>query len=75
MNEILNILTELNKDIDFNTHTALIDEGVLDSFDIISIIVGIGDVFEIAVPPQEIIPENFNSAAAIFAMVMRLLEG
>ena len=73
MNEILNILEELNYEIDFSKDTALIDNGILDSFDIISIIASIYDVFGITVPPQEIIPENFNSAAALYAMVTRLL--
>ena len=75
MNEILDILEELNHEIDFSKDTALIDNGILDSFDIISIIASIYDVFGITVPPQEIIPENFNSAAAIYAMVTRILEG
>jgi len=74
MDEILKILQTLDPDIDFTTHTALIDEGVLDSFSIISIIASIADAFGVTVPPEEIIPENFNSAAALFACVTRLLE-
>lgn len=74
MEKILNILSGLHGDIDFRTHAALIDEGVLDSFDIISIVAAISDGFNVAVPPEEIIPENFNSAAALFAMVTRILE-
>jgi len=74
MDEILAILTPLDSDVDFTTHSALIDDGVLDSFGIISIIAGIADAFDVSVPPGEIIPENFNSAAALFEMVTRLLE-
>ena len=74
MDEILNILRELHSEIDAAAHTALIDDGVLDSFDIISIIAAVSDAFDVSIPPEEIIPENFNSAAALFAMVTRLLE-
>lgn len=74
MDEMLNILQNLHSDIDFTTHTTLIDDGVLDSFDIISIVASISDTFDVTVPPEEIIPENFNSAAALYAMVERLLE-
>jgi acyl carrier protein len=74
MEEILKILRGLHGDVDFHNHRALIDEAVLDSFDIISIVASLSDQFDITVPPEEIAPENFNSADALWDMVKRLTE-
>ena len=74
MDELLEILTDLHPEVDFELETGLIDSKILDSFDIITIISEIADVFDIAVPAKEIIPENFNSAEALWAMIERLEE-
>lgn len=74
MEELLNILQDLHPEIDVETHSALVDDGVLNSFDIISIIAQIDEVFDVAVPAEEIVPENFNSAKSLYAMVQRLAE-
>ena len=74
MDELLEILTDLHPEVDFELETGLIDNKILDSFDIITIISEIADVFDIAVPAKEIIPENFNSAEALWAMIERLEE-
>lgn len=72
MNQLLSILEELHPEIDFHTHKTLIDEGVLDSFDIITLVAEIDDAFGVAIPAAALIPENFNSAAAIHALILRL---
>jgi acyl carrier protein len=74
MDKILKILRGLHGDVDFQQHQALIDEAVLDSFDIISIVASLSEQFGVSVPPEEIIPENFNSAEALWNMVQRLME-
>ena len=74
MEDILDILSEIKPDIDFETCTTLIDDGILDSFDIISLINELNDTFDIRIPASQIIPENFNSAAALWEMVERLLD-
>lgn len=74
MEEVLNILKDIRPDVDFETETALIDDGVLDSFDIVSIVGELSDSFDIEIPAEEIIPENFNSLKAIAAMVEKLQE-
>lgn len=74
MDRIIEILTEINDEIDYANHQALVDDGVLHSIDIISIITALSDEYDILIPPEEIIPENFNSAATLYAMVQRLLE-
>ncbi len=72
MEELLDILNELHPDVDFETREHLIDDGVLDSFDIVSLVSEIGEVFGVTVTGKDIIPENFNSAAALYAMIQRL---
>ena len=74
MEELLEILTGLHPDVDYSSCTTLVDDNVLDSFDIITIISEIDNVFDVAVPAEEIIPENFNSAEAIYRLVQKLLE-
>ena len=74
METLLEILKGLHPEIDFETHESLIDDSVLDSFDIITIIADINDKFDVAVTADEIIPENFNSALALYALVERLMD-
>ena len=74
MEDLLEILRGLHPDIDFFTCETLVDDGVLDSFDIVTIIAEINEKFDVTVTANEIIPENFNSARALFALVERLME-
>ena len=74
METLLEILNNLHPDVDFLTNHSLIDEGVLDSFDIIAIIADISDKFNVTITANEIIPENFNSVEALYALVERLLD-
>lgn len=74
MDELLEILEEIKADIDFTACDTLIDDGYLDSFDILSIVGELNDAFSIEISPVDIIPENFNSAKALWAMVERLQD-
>ena len=74
MEQLLNILNELHPDVDFEGREDLIDEGILDSLDIVTLITEINDAFDVSIPAEEIIPENFNSAAALTALLTRLDE-
>ena len=71
MDKLMRILSELSSDIDFETEDALIDGGMLDSFDIVTLVAEIDDAFGIEIPAEALIPENFNSAKAIFALIQR----
>jgi acyl carrier protein len=75
MDTILEILTGLHPEVDFETCDTLIDDRIIDSFDIVTIVSEISDEFDITVPVEEIVPKNFNSAKALYAMVERLVEG
>lgn len=72
MDKLLEILQELHDDIDFKTHKTLIDDKVIDSFDIITLIAEIDDRIGVSIPPEELVPENFNSYTAIKALIEKL---
>ena len=72
MDTLLEILQEMHDDIDFSTHQSLIDDKIIDSFDIITLIAEIDDRIGVTIPPEELVPENFNSFAAISALITRL---
>ena len=71
---ILEILEDIGEDVDFDTCETLIDDGILSSLDIIQLIGALNDEFDISIPATEIIPENFNSAQALWAMIQRLKD-
>ena len=72
--QIIDILSEIVDDVDFDTCTTLIDDGILSSLDIIQLIGALNDEFDISIPATEIIPQNFNSVDAMAAMVERLCD-
>lgn len=74
MEELLDILKEINPDVDYDICDTLIDDGIFDSFDIVSLVGELNDNFDIEITPVDIVPENFNSAEAIWNMVERLQD-
>ena len=74
MDELLELVEDIKPTVDFRTCTGLIDDGYLDSFDILSIVSELNDAFGIEISPVDIIPENFNSAQALWDMVERLKD-
>lgn len=72
MKELMEILEDIQPDADYEICTTLIDDGILDSFAILSIVGELEDTFDIKITPAEIIPENFNSAQALWEMVQKL---
>lgn len=74
MDKIIEILERMHPEVDFNTCNTLIDDKIIDSFDIVTLISELSDEFDVTIPVEEIVPENFNSAKAIHALIERLLE-
>lgn len=74
MNELLIILRELHPDIDFETATGLVEDSVLTSLDIVTIVTEVADRLDVNIPAEEILPENFDSAAALWQLIQRLDE-
>jgi len=74
MEALIKILEELHPDVDFRNEKALIDDKILDSFDIISLITEINEEYGVRIPVDEIVPENFNSAEAIYKLIQKLQD-
>ncbi len=72
MEALMEILENLHPEIDFNTCETLIDDGLIDSFDIVTIISEINEEYDVVIPAEEIIPDNFNSAKALYSLIQRL---
>lgn len=72
MKELLEILETCCPDVDFEHETALIDDGILTSLDIVMIVGELNDAYDISITVDELEPEKFNSAEAILALVERL---
>ena len=71
-NEIIDILNEIDDTVDYKSEKHLIDDHILDSFGIISLVAALEGQYDVTVSAAEMVPENFNSADAIAAMVERL---
>lgn len=72
MEQLLELLKEVKSDIDFEKETDLVDEGLLDSLEIVTIIASIEEKFGIEIDPDDIDPDNFQSAEAMWEMILRL---
>lgn len=70
--KVIEILEDINPDIDYTAETSLIDGGLLDSFDIVSLVGELNDAFDISITVVDLVPENFNSADAMAELVERL---
>jgi len=72
MEELLKILNDLRPNVDFETQERLIDDMILDSLALVSLITEISEVFDVTITAKDILPENFNSAKALYALIQRL---
>ena len=72
MDELIAILKDIHPDVDYETATNLIDGKILDSFDIISLVSEINDRFDVVISAEYMIPENFNSAKALWDLIQKL---
>lgn len=74
MDKLIEILTELHSDVDYMTEEGLVENGILDSLDIVTLVTEIDSEFDVRIPPEEIVPENFNSAKALWELIEKLDE-
>lgn len=72
MEKLIEILEEIKDGVDYEKEEKLIDNGILASFDILSIVSELEEAFDVEITPVDIVPENFNSAKSLWAMVQRL---
>lgn len=69
MEQLLRLLRSIRNDIDFEKETALIDNGLIESLEVLTIFVEIEKEFGVKLPVSKIKPENFNSAEAMWRMI------
>lgn len=72
--QVLEILTEIRGDIDFETATRLIDDSILASLDIVAIVGEFNDAFDVEISVEDLVPENFNSVDAMVELITRAQE-
>ena len=75
MEKLLEILEDIRDDVDFEECTDLVDGKVLNSFEVLQIVSELDEEFDIVIPAGEVIAENFNSAKAMYEMLLRLKGG
>ncbi len=69
MKKLLSLLSDIRPDVDFENENALIDDGFIESLDIVAIVTEIMAEFDVEINVDDLLPENFNSAEAILAMI------
>lgn len=75
MEKLIEILRELHPEVDFETEEHLIDSGIFDSFDIVTLVSEIREEFDVTIGVQNLVPENLNSAEALYELIKRLEDG
>ena len=68
---ILEILSGVRSDVDFENSTKLIDDGILESLDIVAIVGELNDEFDVEISVEDLVPENFNSVDAMVELITR----
>lgn len=72
--ELLGILEELRPDVDFEAEKKLITGGILESFDIVSLVGELSDAFDIELHVEDLVPDNFNSIEGMLELIERLQD-
>lgn len=71
MEKIYSILSSLRPELDFRNSKNFIEEGLLDSFDVVSLVSELEEQYNILIDALDILPENFGSAEAIAEIVKK----
>ncbi len=74
MDDLMDILRDLHPEVDFDACRTLVDDKIIDSFDIVTIIAEVAEAYDVVIPAEEIVPQNFNSAGALYDLICRLDE-
>lgn len=71
---IQEMLQELHEEVDFDKEKKLVDDKILDSFDLVTLVAELGEEFDVEITAKDFIEENFNSLDALTKMIARLLD-
>lgn len=74
MNELIQILEEIEPGVNFKEEKHLIEEEILDSFDIVTLVARLNEEYDIEITPADLVPENFESAECIMNLIKKLQE-
>ncbi len=74
MEQLLEILDRLHPGTDYAGAEDLYGEGLLDSLDMVRLVTEINQTFDVSIPAEELIPENFRNVKTIYALIQRLDE-
>jgi acyl carrier protein len=74
LKDIIEILNEVKAGEDYENATSLISDGILTSFDIVTLVSLLNMKFDINISVMDLVPENFESASAILELVNKLKE-
>ena len=74
MERLLELLSEVREDVDFENEKELVDGGILDSFDIVAIVGTLCEEYDVTITVEDLEPVNFNSAEAMLALIERLQD-
>ena len=72
--EIIEILKELLPDVDVENATSMADDGLIDSINVVNIVTEVAINFDVQIPFEALVNENFNSVDTIVALVKNLQE-
>ncbi|EGC02721.1 MULTISPECIES: phosphopantetheine-binding protein [Ruminococcus] len=72
--QLMEVLEEIRPDVDFENEKQLITDGVLDSFDIVSLVTALNDQFDIEIEVGSLVPDNFNSIEGMMALIEKLQD-
>jgi acyl carrier protein len=74
MEQLMELLEGIRPDIDFANEKSLVTDRLLESFDIINLVSEIDDEFDVKIKPADLVPENFDSVEAMWALIQRLQD-
>ena len=71
---ILEVVKSIRPDVDFENEEQLVDDKILDSFDLVTLVAELGEEFDVEITAKDFVTENFNSVERLTNMVIRLTD-
>jgi len=72
MEKLISILENIKPGVDFNIENNLIEDGILDSFDIVTLVAKINDEYDVEFPVSKVVPEIFNTKEELLKAIEEL---
>lgn len=72
--KLMRILMDINPDVDYEKETALVDDGIFDSLEVMTIVTEIDERLHVKIDPDDVIVENFNSVEKMLALIEKGLR-